>query len=150
MFSKALILFMTLACASPSWSFNCYFTLAKDSCWTDFNVSVDVVVSTTSTKLLTIEVPAGKSWGREIFSCTPAQGLIYTARFSPVFWKEDEGKVFKALRSWSLPGEINPGELAWTIPVCFPGDFSQVPFPPKAKGNCKCDFSSIPEPKPTQ
>ena len=90
-------------------------------------------------------VPAGKSWDRKTFECTPEENLIYIARFSPVFWESDKGKTYQGLRNWFLPGTINPGDRAWTIPVCYPADFSQVPLPPKRDNNCKCDFSVIPD-----
>ena len=131
--------------ALPGWSFPCYYTLAKDSCWTKYEVSVDIIDATKEKKIITVTVPAGKSWTRATFECTPAQSLIYIARFSPVFWESDKDKTFRGLRNWSLPGEINPGDRAWTIPVCYPADFAEVPLPPAAGGACKCDFESIPE-----
>ncbi|WP_045097416.1 hypothetical protein [Legionella fallonii] len=148
MLIRTLILSLSLICSGPTWSFTCYYTLAKDSCWTQYNVSVDVIDPATTKKILTVTVPAGTPWVRKSFDCTPAESLIYIAQFSPVFWKNDEGKRYRALRDWSLPGAINPGDSAWNIPVCFPADFAEVPLPPKADGNCHCDFSVIPEIKP--
>ncbi|KGP63166.1 hypothetical protein EP47_06710 [Legionella norrlandica] len=129
------------------WAFTCIYTLAKDSCWTEYNVTVDVIDELTSKTLLTVTAPKGKPWARGTFNCEPAQGLRYVAQFSPVFWENDAGKTYPGLRNWYLPAKINPGDLAWTIPICYPSDFAQVPFPPKAGGNCQCDFDSIPAPK---
>lgn len=149
MYIRILAAFLTLIMSTyPAWSFTCYYTLAKDNCWTDYNVSVDVVDVATSKVLFTLNVPAGTSWGRQEFSCHPLQNLVYIAKFSPLFWQNDAGKTYPALRSWTLPAKTNPGDLAWTIPVCYASDFSQVPLPPDAKGNCACDFSNIPQPKP--
>ncbi|CAM2975358.1 hypothetical protein [Legionella worsleiensis] len=134
--------------SAPLWSFKCYYTLVKDSCWTNYEVSVDVMDSAKQDKIFTITVPKGESWGRVEFSCTPAQSLMYFSRYSPVFWESEKGKVYPAIRSWSLPGTINPGDEAWTLNICFSADFSQIPLPPDAKGNCKCDMSAIPAPKP--
>ena len=145
MLIRTLFLFLGFVWASVSWSFPCYFTLVKDSCWTKYNVSVDVTDAVTEQKIFTITVPAGTSWARNTFECTPSQSLIYTAQFSPVFWASDKGKTFRATRNWSLPGTINPDDRAWTLPVCYPADFSQVPLPPTADNNCKCDFSAAPE-----
>ncbi|WP_173236801.1 hypothetical protein [Legionella antarctica] len=148
MFIRTLIVSLGLSCSCVVWSFPCYYTLVKDSCWTKYNVSVDVIDPVTSSKLLTVTVPSGKSWVRETFDCHAAQGLIYIAKFNPVFWKNDAGKTYQGLRNWFLPGAINPGDTAWTIPVCYPKDFSEVPLPPEADGNCKCDFSVIPPVEP--
>ena len=145
-----LVLSSMLLLNSSSWAFTCYYTLAKDSCWTNYEVTVDVIDASNLKKVFSLTVPKGKSWGRAEFTCTEAQSLLYYSRYSPVFWQSEQGKTYPALRNWTLPGKINPGDLAWTIPVCFPRDFSQVPLPPDAKGNCKCDFANIPEPKPKQ
>ena len=148
MFIRALIISWSLIYCSAIWSFTCYFTLVKDSCWTKYNVSVDVVDDDKSTVLTTVNVPAGTPWIRQKFTCEAKQKLMYKARFTPVFWQSDVGKTYSADRYWFMPGTINPGDTAWNIPVCFPANFSEVPFPPDAKGNCKCDFSTIPAIKP--
>ncbi len=150
MMRSLLVLSSMILLNSPGWAFICYYTLAKDNCWTNYEVTVDVIDASNLNKVFSLTVPKGKSWGRAEFTCTEAQSLLYYARYSPIFWNSEKGKTYPALRNWTLPGKINPGDLAWTIPVCFPADFSQVPLPPDAKGNCKCDFSNIPEPKPKQ
>lgn len=147
--NKLLIIISSLVLSSPVWAFSCYYNLAKGSCWTNYNLSVDVTDATTSTLLFTIQIPAGKSWAQKEFTCQPAQKLMYQARFTPVFWESDKDKIYTAVRYWFMPGEIKPGDSAWTIPVCFPKEFAEVPYPPDAKsGNCECDFSVIPEVKP--
>jgi len=149
MFIKTMITGLIFFCSTPIWSFNCYITLAKDSCWTNYNVTVDVIDVASSTVLTTVKIPSGTSWAREKFVCRPLQKLIYQAQFTPVFWEGDEGKTYSAERFWFMPSTINPGDTAWTIPVCFPKAFAQVPFPPDAKtANCACDFTNIPEVKP--
>lgn len=144
---RLLIMFGLVLFNSPLWSFTCFYTLIKDSCWTNYDVSVDVIDASNLNKLFTVSVPKGKNWERVKFSCTAAQSLIYKAHYSPVFWENEKGKTYHSLRNWTLPGKINPGDLAWTIPVCYPKEFAQVPLPPDAKGSCKCDLKSIPEPK---
>jgi len=126
------------------WSFNCYYTLVKDSCWTNYNVSVDVLDVAAGTVITTAIVPAGKSWTRLSFGCQPNQKLMYRAKFSPIFWASDAGKTFEAQNYLSLPAAINPQDTAWDLSSCYPADFSEVPLPPGATGNCQCDFKSIP------
>ncbi|MDI1352240.1 MAG: hypothetical protein PSV35_05635 [bacterium] len=142
---RILFFLLSIAFSFPSRAITCYFTLAKDSCWINYNVSVDVIDSLTETILTTISVPKGKAWTRQTFDCKPAQSLRYVARFTPVFWEKDVGKTYNAIRSWSLPEKINPGDVAWNVSVCYAKDFSLVPFPPDASGNCSCDFDSIPK-----
>lgn len=143
-----LLMIGILMLNNPIWSFTCYFTLAKDSCWTKYNLTVDVIDANAQTILTTLNIPAGTSWLRQEFSCQPSQKLMYQARFTPVFWESDAGKSFSAERFWFMPGTINSGDTAWEIPVCFPKNFAEVPLPPGADSNCKCDFSVIPVIKP--
>ncbi len=141
---KNLVWFTLLLSSTSSWSFTCYMTMVKDNCWKDYNVMVDVNNSRTGDKMLTITVPKGDLWNRQMFDCDAGLKLMYIARFSPVFWEKDVGKTYPALNFWSLPNEIHPGDSAWNISVCYPKDFALVPMPPQATGNCKCDFASIP------
>ncbi len=134
--------------ASQLFAFPCYFTLAKDSCWKNYDVQVVVTDAQTNKTIITVDVPKGQLWARQAFSCQPAQKFIYSATFKPIFWHSEVGKTYMALRYWSLPSSISKDQSAWNIPVCFPADFSAVPFPPDANGNCKCDFTSIPAIKP--
>lgn len=142
--NKTLALLITLLMSTPSWSFLCYITLVKDNCWKDYSVTVDITNSATGGVMTTISVPKGEAWFRQTFECEPNQKLMYIATFSPVFWEKDIGKNYHALNFWSLPTEINPGDSAWNVSVCYPADFSSVPTPPQATADCKCDFASIP------
>lgn len=139
-----LVALISLLMSTPSWSFMCYMTLAKDNCWQDYSVTVDIINSSTGGTMTTITVPKGELWSRQTFDCEPSQKLMYIARFSPVFWEKDIGKTYPAQNFWSLPSQINPGDSAWNVSVCYPADFSLVPVPPQATSNCKCDFTSIP------
>lgn len=133
--------------SAQSFAFPCFFTLVKDSCWTDYDVKVMVMDATTNKQVIAVEVPKGKSWARQSFSCQPAQRFFYKAAFQPSFWQSEAGKSYMSLRYWSLPGAIGD-DTAWNIPVCYPAAFAEVPFPPTATGNCKCDFSTIPAIQP--
>jgi hypothetical protein len=133
------------ATSDSSWAFDCYYTLAKNDCWTSYSVTVDVIDAETATVLTKVTVPPGTSWVRQAFNCTPGQALTYKATFSPIIWESDKNKIYTPKRFAILPKTIKSGATAWDVAVCFPADFSGVPFPPKAIGNCKCDFDSIPK-----
>lgn len=139
-FSVSLLL---AALSSQTFAFQCYMTLVKDSCWTNYDVKMTVYNSANNQVMFTVEAPKGKQWARQPFDCEPATKMMYQASFQPVFWENDKGKSYWAIRYWSLPGAVLPGQSAWDIPVCFPSAFSGVPLPPEATSNCKCDFFSI-------
>ncbi|KTC95869.1 periplasmic protein [Legionella geestiana] len=125
-------------------AFDCYVTLVKDNCWTNYDVTVTVTDSATGNAVLTLTAPKGQTFGRGTFQCQAEQTLAFSAQFSPVFWQSDAGKTWRGIRTLSLPKAPKPGELAWNLPICFSSAFSGVPLPPGASGNCACDFGSVP------
>ena len=146
---KKIILLPTLLSIALSFSpaasaYTCFFTLVKDSCWTNYNVTVDVSNASTSKTLFSVSVPKGTSWTRKKFSCDAAESFNYSATFSPAFWQTDKGKHFSGKRTWTLPQKMKQGDTAWDITVCYPEEFSEVPFPPTADSKCQCDTTSIP------
>lgn len=146
---KEIIAGLAILCSTASWSFTCYFTLAKDSCWVKkYTVTVNVIDEKTSKVLTTVTVPADTPWARQEFSCEPSQELKFTATFTPIIWAKDKDTVYPGQDFRNLPAAIKPGETAWNISVCYPSFFAEVPLPPDATTKCKCDFSSIPPPKP--
>ncbi|GGI81161.1 hypothetical protein [Legionella impletisoli] len=148
--SRIAALFCLIGLSSPALSFPCFITLAKDSCWGDYNVTVTVQsVMNDNKTLATIIVPEGTFWERQKFECQPKEELRFVAEFNPAFWQEDAGKQYEGARFWFLPEKITASETAWNINLCFPKDFAEVPLPPQAGSNCKCDFSTIP-PVPPQ
>lgn len=88
-------------------------------------------------------VEKNAKWKRISFSCQPAETLHYKAVFSPIFWQSEKGKVYNATQFWSLPAKLKAGDVAWELTICFPKDFSGVPFPPTATGNCKCQYDQV-------
>ena len=144
MLTRVFILFLAFISSSQLWAITCYYTLAKENCWSKYTISVDVIDAMSNKVLTTVTVPEGKMWVRQTFPCEAAQKLMYQARFSPMIWESEKGKVYPAKNYWSLPTEIHPGDTAWNVSVCYPEDFSQVPLPPEATGHCSCDFKSIP------
>lgn len=146
MLRKLFILSMSCMVTSQLWAISCYYTLAKNNCWIKYDVTVEVLDAMKNTILTTVTVPAGKLWSRVSFPCeTDGQTLMYHARFTPVIWESEKGKVYPAKTFWSLPKQVNPGDSAWNVSVCYPSDFAEVPLPPEATNNCSCDFSSIPK-----
>ena len=143
-----IILLSFLFWMHPAFAITCYMTIAKDSCWTKYDVEVQVIESATDTLITTVKIPKGEHYSRQTFPCKPALKMNYVARFSPVFWQTDKGKSYNALRAWSLPEKVNPSDTAWNVSVCYPSDFALVPFPPEGDGKCACDFKSIPEIQP--
>ena len=139
-----MILISCALFSSKLLAFSCFYTLVKDSCWTDYTVTVVVTNVDTNKKLVTVTVPKGQSWARQAFSCEPNEKLNYTATFEPTIWENGKGALYKAQHYWALPDEPTAKQKAWDIPVCYPSAFAEVPFPPAAGGNCKCDFKSVP------
>lgn len=125
-------------------AFQCYLTLMKDSCWTNYNVTVTVTDTKTNQVLTTVVVAQGSQWYRQRFDCQPGQNLMFQATFLPVFWQTDQGRVFSGSHYWQLPATVQNNATAWNIPICYPADFSEVPLPPDAKGNCQCTSQDIP------
>ncbi len=145
---RVLIMLVGLCFYLEVEAFPCFLTLVKDSCWTNYDLVVMVTDPTTEKVLTTVTVPQGTSWGRQQFTCQPGETLALSASFSPLFWETDKGKTYAAQHSWSLPTTITKGDTAWNITVCYPKEFSEVPFPPNASGDCKCDTDHIPPVKP--
>lgn len=149
MFQRLFFIALFTGYTSISFAFPCFITVAKDSCWIEYNVTVSVLdVSNDRKKMVDIIIPQGSIWARKKTECEPKQLLQFEAQFTPVFWQEDRGKKYTSIRYKTLPANIGPQETAWNINVCYPRDFSQVPLPPEAGSNCKCDFSNIPNVEP--
>ncbi len=129
-------------------AFQCFLTLVKDSCWTNYNVNVVITNASTGKAITDVNVYLGKSWNRVQFECQPGETLSFSASFTPVFWQSDQGKVYPGFHDWTLPLKPAKGETAWNITLCYPEQFSEVPLPPTAGNSCKCNKEDIPPPKP--
>jgi len=129
-------------------AFSCYLTVAKDNCWKDYNVTIGVFDTSNDKQIATLIIPEGSAWARQAFTCQPGEKLRFQAQFTPVFWESDQGKVYPAKDFWTLPDKPAQGDIAWNITLCYPEQFSEVPFPPQAGAHCKCDLSGIPPIKP--
>lgn len=129
-------------------AFPCHVTLIKDSCWKDYEVTVDIIDSGKDTQLTSVVVPKNELWARVKFECEPKQSFLFVSKFAPAFWTTDEGKVYNAKRYWSLPESILPNVTAWNMNICYPDDFSEVPLPPNANNACACSTKGIPAVEP--
>ena len=123
-------------------AFSCYITVIKDTCWSNYNVSVHVLNSQ-SQVLASVMIPKGTSWSREQFTCHPGEILDFEATFSPVFWEQEIKHKYFGKRHWHLPENPEKGLSAWNVTLCFAKEFSEVPFPPDAVGHCRCETKNI-------
>jgi len=140
------ILPVLLLVTSQTYAFKCYITAVKDSCWSEFDVTIKIINYATDKPVVDdLVISKGKSWVRKSFDCEPKEALIYKAKYSPAIWKGQDQKVYTSKRIWYLPKEVKKDEVAWNIPICYGRDFSQVPLPPTVSGKCQCDYSSIPD-----
>ncbi|WP_367607186.1 hypothetical protein [Legionella sp. W05-934-2] len=121
----------------------CYLNIVKDSCWNDFNVNVVAIDTSNRSQVAQATIAKGSKWTRVSFKCNPGQTLLYNATFTPAFWEADKDKVYHATQYWSLPNQLNPGDVAWELTICFPSSFSGVPFPPTAGSDCACQYDQI-------
>jgi len=144
MIIRTLLTSISVLFTGSVFSFPCYFTLVKDNCWTNYDVTVVVTDANTSDILTRAVVPKGQQWIRSAFVCQPSQKLNYVATFAPTIWEGEENTKYTALSYWTLPASPDPGVSAWEIPACYSGDFSQVPLPPTAISSCKCNFKAVP------
>lgn len=126
----------------------CFITLAKDSCWTNYDVMVEVKDDKLNKTMIALSIPKGKSWARQQLDCKPDENFYYTASFKPAIWENQEAMTYRSKRYWSIPNQIPAEYVVWEIKVCYASDFAGLPLPPDANGNCQCDFASIPAIKP--
>jgi hypothetical protein len=143
-------LILSIILSSNAQAVTCYITMVKASCWKDYNLTVNVLNASTGVKQGTIMVFSGDLWGRDKFECKPGQTLSLEAQFTPVFWEKDDGRIYKARRFWKLPDKVTDDITGWNVTVCYPKWFSDVPYPPEASGDCKCNMGEIPKMEPVK
>ena len=139
---RFLFIIVILAFSLQAYSFPCYITLVKDSCWTNYNVTVNIL-GPTNAPLATVTAPKGKVWDRVPFVCSPGESLSFNATFTPSFGEQEVGKIYPARHSWRLPVTIGKEDTAWNITLCYPTEFASVPLPPNVPGPCVCNKESI-------
>lgn len=130
--------------STTSAAFPCILTFVKDSCWLDYEVNIIVSDPKDASVLTKATIPTEKSWVRQSFVCQPNQTIMYTATFSPTIWEGQDNKVYHMQKYRALPAAPKPNQKAWEVQICFPKAFAEVPFPPKATGQCRCLFDQVP------
>lgn len=129
----------SLTYASP-----CVVTIAKSVCWGDYQVHVELLDRINNQLLADTVLEKNQYWTRVTFDCKPLQVIKARAAFTPAIFKNDEGRFFMAKRFWAFPQSAPTPGSEWTFNICFDQEFSNLPMPLKANGNCACDFSKIP------
>ena len=145
---KLLMMLFGLCFTVHVHAFPCFVTFVKDSCWTNYDVTVIATNTSNSKLVMTVPILQGKSWNRQQYDCQPKDGLSFSSTFTPVIWENEAGKTYPSRRNWNFPEAIAKGDTAWNMTICYPRDFAGVPLPPDASGNCKCDTDVIPPVKP--
>lgn len=138
----ALFVFVFMGICSAA-DVTCYLNIVKNSCWNEYDVNIIVEDMTQRKPLSKVVLPKNTKWKRVSFNCSPGQTIHYLATFSPAFWEALKGKTYFSKQYWSLPSELTPGDVAWELTICFPKEFSGVPFPPTAGQDCKCQTNLI-------
>jgi hypothetical protein len=145
---RFLVIILSTSIYTSSYAIQCFFTMVKDSCWKDYNLSVDLINAKTGKNILTVLIPQGQLWIRQPFKCSAGDTLSLQATFNPAFWESDADKVYSGQHYWGLPKVLQEGEVAWNVTICYPKEFSAVPLPPDASGNCGCNVNDIPAVEP--
>ena len=125
-------------------AFTCFLTLVKNSCWKNYEVTVELTDASTNASMIKGVVPKGELFVRKQFDCEAAQAFNFSATFLPIIWESEKGKHYPGKTTWSLPPAVAKGDTAWNISMCFPEEFSEVPYPSDASGECKCDNKNLP------
>lgn len=141
---KFLLMIFSACLLTQAHAFPCYITMMKDNCWTAYDVNVDLIDVATEQVIASMSIPKGKSWDRKEIVCQPKQVVKLKAKFSPDIWVKDKGREYVGKRFWSFPEQINQGDAAWNMVLCFSRDIQDVPLPPDVSGQCACDAKDIP------
>ena len=122
----------------PTATLPCKVMLIKNSCWKDYDVTINIIDFKSRQSLQTVELKKGDNYAEQAFECVPLVTYSATATFSPPIWEEDKGKAYGASQVWNAPPALAEGMQAWAISMCFPNDFTGVPAPLGEVSNCEC------------
>ena len=151
-FNQLLIGLLIYFFSSSIYAFSCYLTIMKSSCWQDFDVTITATDQVSHKQVIKAQdLKKNNLWTRTKFECSPRQGLVFQASFTPAIWQGTGNKMYQPKRVWFLPSDIEKGITSWNIPICYPSAFIGVPLPPNAKSLCTCenvkkDIPAIPIP----
>ena len=144
MMARLILMAWMLVYAVPNYAFTCYATLIKDSCWLPYEVTIHIIDVQQRQEMTSVKADKGQSWARVKFDCEPGLKMLYKAEYKPVFWQSEVGRSYFAKNYWSLPMTVDKDTSAWEVQIFYPRNFSEIPFPPDAVGNCKYNLQAIP------
>ncbi len=133
---------------SLSYALQCYITVITAPCWSGYDVSVDILDSSNNTLISTVKIPKGAHYGRVNFECKPAQVFAAQATFEPAVWIQDAHKRYSGSRFWKLPDDAPQQGAIWSIDICYPTQFADLPNSTSAD-SCNCSLEGVPVVKNT-
>lgn len=134
---------LLLLCIQNAFAVPCVITVIKSPCWSDYDVSVNILDASSNSSLSKVTITKGVSWQRTTFECQPEQVLSANATFTPEIWKGQQGIIYQSVRFWGLPNQAPESGSSWSINICYPKQFKGVPSPLNAT-NCECSLDGIP------
>ena len=145
---RVLLCAISFMVSSLSYAVQCYITVISAPCWNEYDVSVDILNSANNSLISTVKIPKGAHYGRVNFECKPSQVFAAQATFEPAVWIKDAHKRYNASRFWKLPDNAPQQGAIWSIDICFPTQFGNVPNS-TSSDSCKCSLEDIPAVKNT-
>lgn len=118
----------------------CELRVVKNTCWEDYEITVDVVEAEVDKPITQVVVPKNLQSKGEQFSCPKVDKITLHGKFDPPIWQDQKGVSYKAKQVWDVPRTFPEDTERWTITVCFPNDFIAVPIPPKIQLPCLCKY----------
>lgn len=134
-----------LGISGSSVAMNCYFTALKDSCWLNYDVTIQLISGENGATVTYLTIPKGKSWARTKISCSNGDGFSLSATFNPPIWEKDKGRVFKGNTILRVPDKLPQGYVSWDVRSTYPNNFARIPMPASTTGACRVDWSQVPE-----
>lgn len=124
---------------SPALAAVCQLHVLKDSCFHNYDVTVDVYLQGAPARLFDIPIVRGQDEGLREFNCEPDQIYELKARFAPAFWQGEENRIYAQRTYMRLPQNFPANTGVWKLTTCFGRDFIGVPLPPEASSQCRCE-----------
>lgn len=117
----------------------CQLHVLKDSCFHNYDVTVEVYLQGAPARLFDIPIVRGQDEGLREFACEADEIYELKARFAPAFWQGDENRVYAQRNYMRLPSHFPANTRVWKLTTCFGRDFIGVPLPPEASSQCRCE-----------
>lgn len=142
---KYIGMMILLSVSCVNWAIECYVTLLKDKCWSGYQVHMTIENLKSLNKVIDLDVGPNQTWARKKFDCEASQVLKKSVSFTPAIWDSEKGKIYQNNFMTRLPDTKPAQGVIWSMEVCFPKNFSQVPTPIKNMNDCGCDKTNVPE-----